>query len=64
MTALTSLQAPSAQQQPIIADGDLRRIYEALLLEDSPETLAQDFLDEQLLRAAQLPEALPQAAIF
>src|ERR1700759_1683622 len=60
MTALTPLQAPSAQQQLIIADGDLRRIYEALLLDDQSERLAHDFLDEQLLRAAQLPEELPQ----
>lgn len=60
MTALTPLQAPSAQQQPITADGDLRRIYEALLLEHSPDTLAQDFLAEQLQRAALLPEELPQ----
>jgi hypothetical protein len=31
-----------------------------LLLEDAPDTLAQDFLAEQLQRAALLPEELPQ----
>jgi hypothetical protein len=60
MTVLTRLQAAPAQLHPMNSAGELRRIHETLLLEDNPQALARTLLDEQLQRAAQLPEPLPQ----
>jgi hypothetical protein len=60
MTVLTRLQDAPAQLHPMNSAGELRRIHETLLLEDNPQDLARTLLDEQLQRAAQLPEPLPQ----
>ena len=60
MTVLTRLQSAPAQPQAIDPAGNIRGIYEALLREDNPQVTAQAFLNEQLLRAAQLPDELPQ----
>ncbi|MEG2389983.1 MAG: iron-containing redox enzyme family protein, partial [Pseudomonas sp.] len=59
MTVLTRLQSVPAQAQAITPAGNLRGIYETLLREENSQGLAQTFLNEQLQRAAALPEELP-----
>ncbi|MFJ2487643.1 iron-containing redox enzyme family protein [Pseudomonas sp. NPDC087639] len=60
MTVLTPLQSVPAQAQAMDPAGNIRGIYETLLRAESPQTLAQSFLNEQLQRATELPEVLPQ----
>ncbi|WP_166217011.1 iron-containing redox enzyme family protein [Pseudomonas atagonensis] len=59
MTVLTRLHAAPAQLQTIDSVGDYRRIYEALFADEEGHAVASSFLDEQLRRAADLPEELP-----
>lgn len=59
MTVLTHLQAAPAPSRPLDSLGGLRRIHEALLADEHPQPLARDFLEDQLLQAAQLKDELP-----
>ncbi|WP_339450086.1 iron-containing redox enzyme family protein [Pseudomonas sp. EA_5y_Pfl2_R50] len=59
MTVLTRLQSAPAQPQTINSAGTLRQVYEALLHDKNPLTLAQKFLQEHLHSAAQLTDELP-----
>ena len=60
MTVLTRLHSVPAHPQAIDPVGNVRQIYQALLNEENPRDLAQAFLQEQLQRAADISETLPQ----
>jgi hypothetical protein len=62
MTALTRLDSQPAHEHAISIAGSMKQTYEQLLLSDDTEqqrALAQAFLQVQLQRAADLPEAMP-----